>query len=328
MLKKLSQSFGVSGFEEDVIALILNEIKPYCDKVQKDFMGNIYAYKKGKNPERTIALFAHTDEVGLMVSSITEKGFLKFRSVGGIDNGVLPGKTVLIGRGENKINGVIGSRAVHLIDAKDRKEKIPFDKMYIDIGAKSKLEAEKYVKKGDPVYFEAQYRETENCIFGKAFDDRLGCAILLELLKEEFNDDVYFVFTTQEEVGTRGALIASRYVDADIYLVIENTTCLDMPGVQKEKRSTNLGRGPALTIVDSGTMADVSLRNELFNSGIKVQYKNLAAGGNDGFAISKNGKKVAAVSVPCRYLHTPVGVISKEDYESTVKLVRNFLKGE
>ena len=146
--------------------------------------------------------------------------------------------------------------------------------------------------------------------------------------KEEFDDDIYFVFTTQEEVGTRGATVASRFVDADIYLVIENTTCLDMPKVPEEKKSTNLGNGPALTIVDSGTVADIELRAALANTGVKFQYKNVAAGGNDGFAISKNGKKVAAISVPCRYLHTPIGVISKSDYEDTVKLIRTFLKGE
>lgn len=326
MLKNLSCANGVSGFEEDIEALVINDIKPFCTGLERDSIGNIYAFKKGRNPKRTIALFAHTDEVGLIVSSITDEGFLKFRTVGGIDNGVLPGKTVLVG--ENKINGVIGSRAVHLIEAKDRKEKIPFDKMYIDIGADSREEAERYVKKGDPVYFTAEYLETDCCIFGKAFDDRLGCAILTELIREEFDDDIYFVFTTQEEVGTRGATVASRYVDADVYLVIENTTCLDMPGVPSEKRSTKLGMGPAITIVDSGTVADTGLRSELCATGVKVQLKNVAAGGNDGFAISRNGKKVAAISVPCRYLHTPIGVISKKDYRDTVQLVKEFLKGE
>lgn len=326
MLKTLSESFGISGFEESVSEIVEGYVKPYCDRLEKDSMGNLYAFKKGKNSKRTVALFAHTDEVGLMVSSITDEGLLKFRTVGGIDNGVLPGKTVFVG--DKKIPGVIGSRAVHLIDAKDRKEKISFEKMYIDIGAQNKAQAMEYVKKGDPVYFEAEYFETEDCIFGKAFDDRLGCAILCELIKHEFEDDIYFVFTVQEEVGTRGATVASRYIDADIYLVIENTTCLDMPGVAEEKKSTNLGQGPALTIADRGTFADVDLRQQLASTGIKFQYKNVAAGGNDGFAISKNGKKVAAVSVPCRYLHTPVGVISKNDYRDCVNLLLAFLKGE
>ncbi|MBQ7039284.1 MAG: M42 family peptidase [Clostridia bacterium] len=326
MLKTLACANGISGFEESVAEIVINNIKPFCTTLEKDSIGNIYAFKKGKNPKKTVALFAHTDEVGLMVSSITEEGFLKFRTVGGIDNGVLPGKTVIIGK--NRIKGVIGSRAVHLIDESERKEKIPFDKMYIDIGAESKAEAESQVKKGDPVYFEADFVETESCIFGKAFDDRIGCAILSELIKEDFDDDIYFVFTTQEEVGTRGATVASRYVDADFYLVIENTTCLDMPKVPQEKRSTNLGSGPALTIVDSGTVADLGIRGALSDAGVKIQYKNVAAGGNDGFAISKNGKKVAAVSVPCRYLHTPIGVISKSDLKDTICLIRAFLKGE
>lgn len=325
MLKKLSCSFGMSGFEEDVSGIIIEKIRPFADLIQKDNIGNIYAYKKGKNPKRTIALFAHTDEVGMLVHNITEEGFLKILPIG-IDAGVLTGKRVLIG--ENRVKGVIGSRAVHLVSKEERKKKIPIESLYIDIGAESKQEAEKYVKKGDPVYFDSVYKETKNHIFGKAFDDRAGCEILTRLIEEQYSDNVYFVFTAQEETGTRGAMIASRRIDADLFVVVENTTCLDIPEVPKEKMSTRLGAGPALTVVDSGAFSDVNIRQELICTGIKYQFKNVAAGGNDARAISQNGKQVSAISVPCRYLHTPIGVICKEDFNNTYLMLLKFLKGE
>lgn len=326
MLRTLSESLGISGFEEPVAAYIVEKAKPYATEMFQDSMGNLYVFKKGTNPKKTVMVCAHTDEVGLLVSSVDGEGYLKFRTVGGIDPGVLLGKRVLIG--ENRLPGVIGSRAVHLLSKEEKKEKISLKQLYIDIGAESREEALAHVQPGAPVFFEGVWAETDSCLFGKAFDDRAGCYILCRLLEEYYENDLYFVFTIQEETGLRGAQIASRRVCADEYLVVENTTCLDMPGVPKEKRSTALGGGPALTIVDGASFANVDLRCALQNCGVQVQMKNAAAGGNDAGAVSANGKKVAAVSVPCRYLHTPVGVIHKQDLENTIKLLTAYLKGE
>ena len=326
MLKQLSLLNGTSGFEENVAEFIINNIRQYADRIEKDSFGNVYAFKAGTAPKKTIALTAHTDEVGLIVSSITEDGLLKFRAVGGISDDVLPGKRVLVG--DTKIAGVIGSRAVHLLTKDEREQKADIKKLYIDIGATTKEQAEKYVKKGDAVYFKGYFEETEDFYIGKAFDDRAGCHILCELIKREYEDDMWFIFTAQEETGLRGATVASRRIDADYYIVVENTTCLDMPSVAKEKRSTELQKGPALTIVDGASFADVKLRQALAETGVEFQYKNVAAGGNDAGAISRNGKRVVAVSIPSRYLHTPVGVISKKDLNATIKMLDSFLKGE
>ena len=326
MLKALSSLYGISGFEEDVADFVVKSAKPYADRVFKDSFGNVYVYKKGINPKKTVMLCAHTDEVGLIVSSVTEDGYVKFRTVGGIDSGVLPAKGVYIG--EKRIKGVIGYPAAHLSAAESRKKKVPCEELYIDIGAADREEALSYVRRGDPSYFEDTFEETESMVFGKAFDDRAGCFVLLTLLKEQYENDLYFVFTAQEETGLRGAQIASRRIEADEYIVVENTTCLDMPGVPREKHSTALGGGPALTVTDGASFANVILRENLAARAPHFQYKNAAAGGNDAGAISKNGKCVAAVSVPCRYLHTPVGVISKTDLNETVAMLSAYLKGE
>ncbi len=326
MLKNLSCAYGISGFEEEIISMLIKEIKPFATKVTLDSFGNLYAFKKGENSKKTIALFAHTDEVGLIVSDITEDGYLKFRTVGGIDSSVLLGKRVVVGK--DKLSGVIGSRAVHLLNEQERKEKVSCDKLYIDIGAVDKNEAEKYAPKGSPVFFEGFWHETNSCLFGKAFDDRAGCYILTELIKETFENDVWFVFSAQEETGLRGAQVASRRVEADEYIVVENTTCLDLPDVPCHKTSTILGGGTALTVADGTSFAGVSLREELKASGKMVQFKNMATGGNDAGAISTNGKKVASVSVPCRYLHTPLGIISKSDISNTLSMLKSFLKGD
>ncbi len=325
MLKTLTLLNGASGLEDKVAEAIIQAAKPCCDELFKDSMGNVYAFKKGTSSQKTVAFFAHTDEVALFISDITPEGLLRFRDVG-IDSSVLVGKRVTVG--QNGVPGVIGARAVHLMDAKQKKEKLPVSSLYIDIGALSKQETETVVQKGDAAYFEGIWHETENYLFGKAFDDRAGCAILLELMQKEYEQDLWFVFTTREEVGCRGATVASRRVDADVYIVVENTTCLDMPDVEKHKRSTNLGDGPAITVADRASFADIGVREKLRETGIKHQLKNVTAGGNDARVIGANGKKVAAISCPCRYLHAQVGVLSKEDYQNTVKLLDAYLKGE
>ncbi|MBR3942495.1 MAG: M42 family peptidase, partial [Clostridia bacterium] len=173
MLKTLTLLNGASGLEDKISEVIIKEAKPYCDKILKDNMGNVYAFKKGTKSQKTVALFAHTDEVALFISDITPEGLLRFRDVG-IDSSVLVGKRVTVG--EKQVPGVIGARAVHLMDAKQKKEKLPINRLYIDIGALSKQEAETVVEKGDAAYFEGIWHETERMLFGKAFDDRAGCA--------------------------------------------------------------------------------------------------------------------------------------------------------
>lgn len=326
MIFKLSNMNSASGDENSIADFIAEQAVKYADEVTKDSMENVVAFKKGTNSEKRILIAAHTDEVGLIVSSITDDGYIKFRQIGGIDTSVLLAKKVRIGK--DSTLGVIGVTPIHLLSEEKRKEKIKHEDMYIDIGVCSKDEAENLVKKGDYIYFDTNAESFGNGFYkGKAFDDRCGCMILLELMKETYKNDVYFAFTVQEEVGLRGASVVSRKIAPDEAFVIECTTCLDLPFVEEKDISTRQKNGGAITIVDSYTYADKELRQQLFeDSGL--QYKNLAKGGNDSGAISINNIKVASISVPARYIHSPVSVISEYDINSVICAMKKYLKGE
>lgn len=325
VLIKLSDAPGVSGGEHLIADFLVGEMYPYCDRILIDGMGNLYGYRYGTQKNgKTIALCSHMDEVGLIISAITEDGYLKFKCVGGIDERVLLAKRVRIGK--DQILGVTGVKAVHLIPSDQRKNTVDYDQMYIDIGATSKKEAEAMVQIGDLATFDTRAGGLGSLFKGKALDDRVGCYLMLELMKNQYPDTVCYCFTVQEETGLRGAAVASRKIGADACIVLENTTCLDLPGVAEEKKSTQIGSGPAITIVDRAAYGNKELRKGLENCGIKFQYKNVAAGGNDAGAIHLNNVKTAAVSIPCRYLHSPAGVISLEDLENSRKLLDEFLK--
>ena len=327
LLKWLSESAGASGDENKISDFIAGEVTRYCDKVFKDNMGNLYCFKQGTAENtKTIMLAAHTDEVGLIISSVTDDGFLKFRTVGGIDESVLLAKRVRIG--ENKMLGVTGVKAVHLSTTEEREKKISCADMYIDIGATNKQEALKLVKIGDYATFDTEFEKIGSLLKGKAFDDRLGCFILINLLKKAHKNSVWYCFTVQEELGLRGAAVVSRRIKADAAVAVECTTCLDLPGVDKDKTSTVVGLGPALTIVDGATYTNTLIRTKLKEAADKFQYKNLAAGGNDAGAIHLNNIKTAAVSIPARYIHSPVCVVDEADVEECIKMLDKFLDTE
>ena len=328
LLEKLTCLNGASGDEEDVRTFISNEIESYVDSLTVDNMGNLIAFKKGKDSKKKVMLSSHMDEVSLMVTMIKDDGTIKFKEVGGIDVRTLPGLKVTIGN--NKINGVIGIKPIHMQDEDERTKSIKLKNLYIDVGTKTKEETMKLVNLGDYVYFKSDYIEFgENRIKAKALDDRIGCAILIDVLKNEYDFDLYACFTVQEEVGLRGSIITSNRILPDVALVVEATTCSD---VHDEKNSsTVLGDGVALTIMDRTAIVDKGLLKMLeklaMDNGVKFQYKKTVSGGNDAGSIqrSKSGVKVASVSVPCRYIHSPVCVISKNDYNETLKLTRLFL---
>lgn len=330
LLKKLCNADGVSGNEDEVRRIILKEIEPYVDSVTVDSMGNIIALKKGLDHSKKIMLCAHMDEVGLIISEITEKGYLKFKTVGGIDPRVLISKKVRIG--ESKLSGIIGMKAIHL-QQKSERETVPKAKeLFIDIGAKSKKEAEKKVAVGDYAAF-----DTDFALFGtekikaKAIDDRAGCAVLVKLLKKGCKYDMYCCFTVQEEVGLRGAQIAAHRIAPDIALILESTTCSDVHGCDKKDFVTELDKGVAVSFMDTRTIADKDFYKWLYDEGIKsginVQLKQAAAGGNDAGAvhISGTGVKTASLSIPCRYLHSPASVASLKDINAMEDLARMFL---
>lgn len=329
MLKALTEAFGVSGYETPVREIIENEIKDHCDSLKCDSMGNLIAFKKSAVPNaKTVLLSAHMDEVGFIVTAITPDGYLKFDTVGGIDARILASQKVI----SNDVCGVISYKAVHLTDKDERKKAPSVEDFYIDIGAKDKADAERYVMLGDYFMFRSDYVEFGNMIKAKALDDRLGCAILIEMLKSVWNVNLYCTFTVQEEVGLRGASVAVHGLEIDYALVVEGTTCNDMPSIGENLRVTKSGNGAAISILDSASRANQEVIDLLQavaeKSGIPYQFKASNAGGNDAGAIylSNGGIKTASISVPCRYIHSPVCVMHKSDFESCKNIVSAFLK--
>lgn len=330
MLKALCQLNSTSGDENAVRDFIISEIKDYC-KYEVDNLGSVIAYKKGKKtPEKAVSINAHMDEVGFIVTGITEDGYLRFSTVGGIDSRVCLDRLVTVER--NNVSGVIADKAFHLLSA-DEKSKCPdFDGLLIDIGADSKEQAENVVNVGDFVYFVSDYVELGNgFIKAKALDDRIGCMLMIELIKSDLEYDTVFCFNVQEEVGLRGAKCTAHRLNADVAVVLEATTAADLCGVTGCDRVCVLGNGPVVSFMDRSTIYDRGLYDLAFSvandNGIPIQTKTAVAGGNDAGAIQTagNGARVIAISLPCRYIHSANSVVKMEDIESTRKLLKELL---
>ena len=322
---------GTAGDEGRVREYIRAKAQPFADSIRSDALGNLIVFKKGKKSTgNKLLLAAHMDEVGFIVTHVTEEGYLKFDFVGGVDRRVALGKTVVVG--EKNIPGVIGLKAIHLVSADERKKAPKTESMYIDIGAKDKEAALKLVRPGTYGCFVGEPELFGNGFLkAKAIDDRLGCAIMLELLKEELPMDVTFAFTTQEEVGTRGAFGAAFSVSPEIALVLETTTAADLPGIEDHRKVCAPGKGPVISFMDGSTIYDrhlfETLRRLAEKNGIPWQTKEYIAGGNDSRTIqrTKAGVRVAAMSAAVRYLHAPASVGCVADFEQMLKLTRLFL---
>lgn len=328
LLESLCNASGVSGNEAEIRNIIISEIKPYCDEIFVDSIGNVIALKKGKDHSKKVMLSAHMDEVGFIISGITDKGYLEFKKVGGIDTRVIISKNVLVG--DKKIPGVIGMKAIHLQSKGEREEVPKVKSLFIDIGAKDKEDAEKYVNLGDYATFSTKYREIgEDRIKAKALDDRVGCYVLTKLIRESVKFDTYFCFTVQEEVGLRGARVAAYRIKPDIALVLESTTCSDVHNVPEHRMVTEMGKGVAISFMDSATIYNKEYVEFLrkISEGIPTQFKKMTSGGNDVGAIHITGEgiKTASLSIPARYIHSPVGVASKKDIDAMEKLAKRFL---
>ena len=331
-LKALCALDGVSGDEDRVRDFIRRQAEPWAETVRTDALGNLIVHKRGRKPAgNKLLLCAHMDEVGLIVTRATEDGFLRFDFVGGVDRRVALGKPVVLG--PNKIPGVIGMKAIHMLSAEERKKVPKTEALYLDIGAADKEKALSKVPLGTYGSFVGEPEELgDGLLKAKAIDDRVGCAILLALLKEDLPLDVTFAFTAQEEVGTRGAFGAAFSVTPEVALVLETTTAADLPGVEGARRVCAPGRGPVISYMDGGTIYDRSLFETLRRLAeerqIPWQVKEYIAGGNDARTIqrSKAGVRVAALSAAVRYLHAPASVGSLSDFEGMLKLTRAFLE--
>lgn len=331
MLKDLCLLNGTSGDETCVRDYIINEIKDYCT-YEVDNLGSVIAYKKGnKKPNKTVSVNAHMDEVGFIITGITSDGYLRFAPVGGIDTKVCLDRAVTVG--ENRINGVIADKAYHLLEGSEIDKAPSFDKLLIDIGANSETEAQSVVSLGDFAYFESDYTELGNgYIKAKALDDRIGCMLMIELIKSELEYDTVFCFNVQEEVGLRGSKCTSFAVGADVSIVLEATTAGDLDGVEGADRVCVLGNGGVVSFMDNRTIYDRELYKLAMNTAkennIPVQTKTAVAGGNDAGSVQTSGKgaKVMALSLPCRYIHSPSSVVKQSDIDNTRKLLKEILK--
>ena len=320
---------GVSGREAPVRDYIISQL-PDNVTYDVDAMGNLIVQKSGaKPPKNKVALFAHMDEVGLMITYITDDGYLKFDEIGGIDPAVLIGRTVRL---ESGLCGVIALKAIHLCEG-DESKKIPdMRDLCIDIGASSREDAEQYVELGSYAVYRSDYVEFgESLVKMKALDDRFGCALMMDLLEQDLPYDMTFVFTVQEEVGARGAAAGAFAAEPDISVILETTTAGDIAGVEGERRACVLGNGPVISYMDRGTVYDHDLYTLAMKTAeeadLPAQTKTLVAGGNDSSSIQRTGagSRVLAISAPTRYLHSPVDVLDKHDVEAMQSLLKVLL---
>ena len=328
-IKELSLLNGTSGRETKIREYIISKIDCKCDW-HTDALGNIIAFKKGqKTPSHKVMLDAHMDEVGVIVTYITSDGMIRFSPVGGIDTKVLLARQIIF---DNGTLGVVGIKPIHLSKG-DERTKIPdADSLYIDIGADSKEEAEKYVKIGDTGVFLSDFVEFgNNKIKGKALDDRVGCAVLLDMINSDLEYDTYFSFSVQEEIGLRGATTSAYGINPDYAIVLETTTAADLIDVPEHKKVCKLGEGATVSFMDRSTLYSKELFDTAFRvaaeKDIKIQPKTVIAGGNNAGAIHKAraGIKTITINTPCRYLHSPSCVCDTRDIENARKLAEALL---
>ena len=329
-LEKLSNACGVTGREEEVRNLLIKLMKPYADAITVDRLENVIAIKKGKESKPKIMLAAHMDEVGLMVKTISKEGFLQFAKMGGIDDRILLAQKVLVHTQKGTLQGIIGSKPPHIQKEEERKKIVAYDKLFIDIGAENHKDAAKMgVKIGDPVSFDVKYAKiSKDVVTGKAFDDRAGCAAMIETLKqlETVDSTICAVGTVQEEVGLRGAATATFGVDPDIGIALDVTIAGDVPGVSEFDTSLKMGQGPVLTVADSGLITNPKILRLLLNAAeenkIRYQLETGLPGATDAARISltRQGVPSGTVSIATRYIHSPVGMLSLKDVENSAKL--------
>ncbi len=329
-LEKLSNACGVAGREEEVRNLMIKLMRPYADEVVLDRLENVIAVKKGKKTKPKIMLAAHMDEVGLMVKNVTKEGFLKFAKMGGIDDRILLAQKVLVHTSKGSLPGIIGSKPPHIQKEEERKKIVTFDKLFIDIGAQNRKDAAKMgVKVGDAVSFDVKYAKLgKDVVMGKAFDDRAGCAVMIETLKQLASVECtfYAVGTVQEEVGLRGAATATFGVDPDIGIALDVTIAGDVPGVSEFDTSLKMGKGPALTVADSGLITHPKVLRLLLDTAeenkMAYQLETGLSGTTDAarMSLTRQGVPSGTVSIATRYIHSPVGMLSMKDIENCAKL--------
>ncbi len=335
-LEKLSNACGVAGREEEVRSLMKKFLKPYVDEVKEDKLGNVIGIKKGKKNAPKVMLAAHMDEIGLLVKTISKEGFLQFVKIGGIDDRILMAQKVIVYTEKGPLHGIMGSKPPHIQKEEERKKVLTYDELFIDIGAENQEETKKMgVKIGDPIGFDIKFAKIgKDVVIGKAFDDRVGCAVMIEAIKRLKNSEctIYAVGTVQEEVGLRGATTAAFGIYPDIGIALDVTIAGDVPGVKEFEAPIKMRKGPSLTVADYGLIAHPKVLRLLVDvaeeNKIPYQLETGLPGSTDAARISlaREGVPCGVISIPTRYIHSPSSLLSLKDVENAVKLTAAAIK--
>jgi len=340
LLEKLTTVPGVPGYEQSVAAM-LKEYLHTVAPAEEDRLGNVFFTHQGSSARPRIVLPAHMDEIGMMVKLVDDKGFVRFWTLGGWWSQVLLSQRVNVinGKGE-KIPGVIGSKPPHILSDEERNKVVRVEDIFIDVGASSKDEAEKKfgIVPGDPIVPDAPFTVMAGGkrLLAKAWDDRVGVALMVrileELKKKGHPNTVIGCGTVQEEVGTRGAKTVAATADPDVAIVLESGISADVPGIKPEETQGELGKGPMLCILDGGMIPHRGLRDFVVETaaktGLPYQYTSLSRGATDGRELQYAGRGVPSlyVGVPCRYIHAHQGIIDRDDFDNTVKLLVEVIR--
>lgn len=332
ILEKLSNAHGVSGYENNIRKMIEDEIRPYVDDVRTDKMGNLIATRHGGSPN--IMLAAHMDEIGLMAKYVDDKGFIYFTTTGGWFDQTLLNQRMILHTGNGQVYGVIGSKPPHVMKEEDKKKPVKAEDMFIDIGAASREDAQKMgVRAGTPITSDMEFKSLGgDMVTGKAIDDRGGCAVLIEAMRQikDVKVTIHAVFTVQEEVGLKGGRTSAFGLYPDVALVSEVTFAGDHPGIDKKDSALEVGKGPAITVSDAegdGIIVPEHvlrwLKQAAEANNIPYQLKVGAAGQTDASIIhlTREGIPTGVISTPSRYIHTPVTVMSMGDLEKSAELI-------
>lgn len=338
LLKELTEADGVPGYEGEIRKVLDKHLKKY-GTVSRDKMGSLICKSRGSSDSPKIMLAAHMDEVGFMVKHISTDGFIRFTPLGGWWDQVLLTQRVRIKTKKGNIIGVIGAKPPHLIPQEERNKTVSKKNMYIDIGAKSDKEVEKAgIRLGDPVIPISEFTELSipNTYMSKAFDDRIGCAVLVSVLEKLKNTKtpncVYGATTVQEEVGVRGATTSVEIVDPDVAIILESDIAGDVPGIRPDESSTKMGDGPSLLMYDARMIPNLKLRDLVIDTAkkekIPLQFTTMEGGATDGSIIHlhKHGVPTVVLGVPTRHIHSHNSILKRVDIDDTIDLVLKVIR--
>ncbi len=334
LLKKIAETPGAPGREQKMRELIVKEIKPYVDLLETDNMGNLIALVKGKSKQaHKVMIGAHMDEIGFIVTHVDDHGFVRFHTLGGFDPKTLTAQRVIV-HGKKDLVGVMGSKPIHVMTSEERSKVPVINDYFIDLGM-GKKEVDKYVAVGDVITRERELIEMGDCVNCKSLDNRVSVFILIETLKQlkKTDNDVYAVFTVQEEVGIRGAQVAALKIQPDFGFGLDTTIAFDVPGAKEYEKVTELGKGAAIKIMDASTICDYRMvdymRQTATRHKIKWQPEILTAGGTDTAAIQRHvagGSISGAVSIPTRHIHQVIEMCHKEDIACGIRLLKHSIE--